>query len=468
MIEVTLFRGLTVGVFGLGKTGKASIYALKSGGSKVIAWDDDEEKRLAWLKDNNPEHLALSLQNILVNPSDTRWTTIRALVLSPGIPLNHPIVTIAERCLCPIVCDIELLHKTCTNAKYIGVTGTNGKSTTTSLIGHILKNAGIRTEIGGNIGTAALDLQPLASDGAYVLELSSFQLDMLYKMHLNISVLLNITRDHIDHHGSMEKYINAKTKLFLNQGPNDTAIIGIDTAPTREIFENLKKAAHIGRIIPISTEQRVPGGVSVLENKLYNDIDSQNPLMFDLGHMPYLQGKHNQENYAAGFAATYVYSIPAETIISAISSYKGLKHRQQYLGKLNKITFINDSKATNAESAATALSTYNNIYWIVGGTPKEGGIESLDQALLARVMHAFLIGQSEADFANTLQSKKVAFTKCGTLQNAFNQAVQMAKQHKEQDSVILLSPACASYDQWRNFEERGDAFCAMVENLKNA
>jgi UDP-N-acetylmuramoylalanine--D-glutamate ligase len=466
MIQVSRYRNKRVAVFGLAKSGIASIRALKEGDAEVMAWDDNEQNRTSLLASTNPDYLTLSLEETLSHYENYPWKSVRALILSPGVPLTHPlphpIVTMAKKAGCPVIGDIELLYNSCARATYIGITGTNGKSTTTSLIGHILKQCGKRTEIGGNLGTPALDLEPLAADGTYVLELSSYQLDLLEDTHFNISVLLNITPDHIDRHGTMEGYIEAKKRIFRHQGSEDTAIISIDNPHTKAVYDQLGRDNRIGHIIPISTDTQVLGGVSVINGMLINGIDPSHIETYPLGKLVNLTGKHNGENIAAAFAAAYRHGLPADKIIAAIQSFSGLAHRLQYVGKKNGVAYINDSKATNAEATEKALASFDTIYWIAGGKSKEGGITSLDP-YFTRLRHSFLIGDAQEEFAATLEGK-APYTKCNDLATAFKEASLMAAKEKISGAVILLSPACASFDQWKNFEERGEAFCKMAQN----
>ena len=376
MIEVTKYRGLKIGVFGLGITGISTIHALSSGGAHVIAWDDDASKRDKWLNDVNPNSLAISMKNVLVNINNNQWQTISALVLSPGVPVfnPHPVVQMALKYNIPIISDIELLYHSARPAKFIGVTGTNGKSTTTSLISHILKQNKLRVEMGGNIGIPALNLQPLGSDGSYVIELSSYHLILLDQIKLDTAILLNITEDHIEHHGSFENYIEAKKKIFFHQDKNAVAIIGVDTEPTAEIYYHLKENDSHQHLIPISTDRILDYGISILDNVIYCNLDKNQK--FELGDMSHLPGNHNAQNIAAAFACCYFYHIQPAQIIKAISNFKGLKHRLEWIATINQVRFINDSKATNAESVEKAIDCFDNIYLILGGIAKSGGIEN--------------------------------------------------------------------------------------------
>lgn len=471
MIEVSLYRNKQVAVFGLGKTGISVIRSLKLGGAIVYAWDDSPAKRQELVEQSAPEFLALNIASTLRAPETYDWSALSALILSPGIPLYfpepHPIVSRAQKANCPILCDIELLSQTCSQAKLLGITGTNGKSTTTSLIHHIFSQAKLRSQVGGNLGIPALELEPLSQDGTYILELSSYQLDLLEKTHFNTAILLNITPDHIDRHGSLENYADAKYRIFRHQTLEDHAIIGIDSSISCQIYQRLSQELPQRTIIPISTNQQVKGGVSVINNRLYNQLPTLNNKpaeIFDLGSLKHLTGKHNGENIAAAFAACALHNIPSTKILEAIRSFPGLKHRLQYVAEIDGMSFINDSKATNAEATEKALLSFSRVFWIAGGLAKEGGIEML-KPLFSRIAHAFLIGNAENEFAETLEGN-VPYTRCGTLEQAFQRAYHAAKISGESQPVILLSPACASFDQWKNFEQRGDAFCNLVKTLQ--
>lgn len=449
MIKVELYKNQKVAVFGLGRSGNGSVRALSDGGAEVLAWDDNESSRTALVKEN--------YANVKISdPKTYNWKEIKALILSPGVPLTHPephyIVNLAKSGNCPIICDIELLVRSVPEAKFVGITGTNGKSTTTALTGHILKNAGIKTEVGGNIGISALALSRLEKKGVYVLEVSSFQLDLIDKAKFDVSLLLNITPDHIDRHGDMHGYIKAKKRIFMNQEQDSAAIIGVDTEETKHVFEELKLQKKIGKIIPISNMKKVDG-VYVVGGKLSNEINNDG---FDIGELKHLRGTHNWQNIAAAYTICYLLGVKKEKIVDGIISFPGLKHRIEIVEEINGIPFINDSKATNAEAAEKAILCFENIYWIAGGIAKDGGIKPLEK-YFSRIKHAFLIGKAEEEFAETLKGK-VEFTKCGDLKNATELAAKMAFLDKStKKPVVLLSPACASFDQWKNFEERGRA-----------
>jgi len=461
MIKPSSLKDSKIAIFGLGKAGISTLNALRRAAAKIYVWDDTEAAREK-LKAENLKDVAV------VAPEEMPWAEIKLLALSPGIPLTHPkphkIVELANAAKCPIVCDIELLYNACDKAKFIGITGTNGKSTTTALTGHILEKCAVKSQVGGNIGVPVLDLEPLGNDGVYVLEMSSFQLDLIKQTHFNVSVLLNITPDHLDRHGDMQGYIKAKSHIFDNQGKDDFAIIGVDDEHSQKLYESLKAEGKIAHIIPISTKSEVAGGILVQGGVIYDNTDKNSPKKYELGDLERLPGEHNGQNIAAAFSASRAVGVPAKEIISAIKSFAGLRHRIQMAAQINCIKFINDSKATNAEASANALRAYDQIYWIAGGLSKEGGISSLEE-FFPRIRHAFLIGKAQDDFAKVLDGK-VPYTKCDTLAKAFETSAKKALSENVEGAVVLLSPACASWDQWPNFEVRGDAFCDMSEKLE--
>lgn len=462
MIEITPYRNDNIAVFGLGKTGRSVIEALHAGHARIYAWDDNTASREALFADNTAETILLKESVHLQPPETFPWDSLKALVLSPGIPLTHPkphpIVTMAQQVGCPVIADIELLYQTNPRSHYIGITGTNGKSTTTTLIGHIFKHCQLRHQVGGNLGTPVMDLDPLAEDGTYILELSSFQIDLLDKTACNTAILLNISPDHLDRHGTIEHYCNVKKRIFTNQAPDSVAIIGVDDAFSKTVFDEIHAERQGKYVIPISCKTPVESGVSVIDNVLYDNIEGS-PKEYSLGTLPYLLGSHNQQNIAAAYAACRHSAMRPEAIIQAIQSFTGLIHRLQHVSTLEGITFINDSKATNADSTAKALEALDTVFWIAGGRPKEGGIHSLEP-YFSKIQQAFLIGEAQDSFSQTL-GNKVSHQICGDLDTAFKQAHAAAKAFGK-PCIILFSPACASFDQYQNFEQRGEAFCKLV------
>jgi UDP-N-acetylmuramoylalanine--D-glutamate ligase len=456
MIVVDAFAGKRVAVLGLARSGVAAARALAAGGGEVLAWDDNPAVREGVAGD-----IALT--------DAAQWHDIAALVLSPGIPHSfpqpHPAVLRARAEGADIIGDIELLGRAQPAARTIGITGTNGKSTTTALIGHILAAAGRRVEVGGNLGTAALSLAPLGADGTYVLELSSFQLELVTTLAFDVAVLLNITPDHLDRHGGMDGYIAAKRRIFAHQGRDAVAIVGVDDAICRDIAERLRRDAP-ARVVPISVTARPAGGVSVDNGWLVDATGRQPHRVHDLTQDARLPGSHNWQNAAAAYAAARAAGVEADAIVAAIRSFPGLAHRQELVATIDGVRFINDSKATNADAAEKALACYQAIYWIAGGLPKAGGITSLTP-YFGRLRHAYLIGTAAEEFAATLDGS-VGYTRCGDLATALSAAAEEARRDAVPGAVVLLSPACASYDQFAHFEARGDAFRALVAQLPGA
>jgi UDP-N-acetylmuramoylalanine--D-glutamate ligase len=436
MIVVTTRAQQKIGVLGLGSSGIVAARALKAGGANVTAWDDNAAAR------QRAQAEGLAVGDLVA----ADWRQMSALVMSPGIPLTHPAPhPAAQRAIAarkPVIGDIELLAEACPQAHYIGITGTNGKSTTTALIGHLLKSAGRKVEIGGNLGTPALSLSPLGEDGTYVLELSSYQLDLTQRATFNIAVLLNLSPDHLDRHGDMDGYIAAKLRIFRTRpGAIQTAVVGVDDARSAAVADRLD---HEGQW----RVERV----------------SQNDTRCDVSAVPTLPGAHNRQNAAAAYAAGRAAGIDHDSICSAIATYPGLPHRQETVAVINGIRYVNDSKATNADAAAKALACYDTIYWIAGGLPKADGLGATSP-YWPRIRRAFLIGKAADEFGHAL-SGKVAVTQCGTLDTAIDAAHALAQREARPGAVVLLSPACASFDQWKNFEARGDAFRVMAHALK--
>jgi UDP-N-acetylmuramoylalanine--D-glutamate ligase len=450
MIDLSFMSGSTIAVLGLGKTGISAARALIQGGARVWAWDDNEKSRAA--------HADLPIADL----QGCDWSRVAALLLSPGIPHSfpkpHPAVTAAKQAGVPIYGDIELLLRAQPAARFVGITGTNGKSTTTALLGHILKAAGLKAEIGGNLGTPVLTLAPLERDGIYVMELSSYQLELTPSLNCDVAVLLNITPDHIDRHGSMAGYVAAKRMIFRSVGKTQTAVIATDDELCRHIAAELAARGH-HRIVPISAAHRTPHGVWC-EGTLLHDSDGR--VVLDLARVPSLPGQHNAQNAAAAFAAARALGLDAAIIAEAILTFPGLAHRQERVASLDGISFVNDSKATNAEAAAKALVCYDHIYWIAGGVAKEGGIGSL-ASYFPRIRHAFLIGEAAEPFAKTLGT--VPHSLVGDLKAAVEAAYAMARRDAHARAVVLLSPACASFDQYPGFEARGAHFRELVGRL---
>ncbi len=457
MTDLSQFKNAPVAIFGLGRTGLTASQALMDSGVEVWAWDDNPDAR----------RQAEAAQVPLTDLYNCRWEQVQTLVLSPGIPHTHPephpVAHLARKSGCEVVGDIELLFRAVPSASYLGVTGTNGKSTTTALIGHILQRAGIDNRVGGNIGSPVLALDSVSKDGFYVFEMSSYQLELTPSADFDIAVLINISADHLDRHGGMAGYINAKQQIFANQTESATAIVGIDDEDSRKIFDTLK-AKGDQRVIPISGNTALDGGVYVLDGTLFDSINGRHQAVLDLRTAAALPGVHNWQNAAAAYAATKSAGADTDYIIEGLKSYPGLPHRQELVAIVDGISFVNDSKATNVDAAARALACYDMICWIAGGQTKEESLDGLG-AVTDRIATAYLIGEATDVFASALP-KSVAVDRCGTL----DVAVQRAHAHALQESknnkiVVLLSPACASFDQFKNFEDRGEVFRRLVEAL---
>ncbi|MBM3648107.1 MAG: UDP-N-acetylmuramoyl-L-alanine--D-glutamate ligase [Alphaproteobacteria bacterium] len=455
MIDLGMLKGSSFVVLGLARSGLATVRALKAAGVDCLAWDDNAASREA----------AGAAGAALVEPAAIDWSRISALVISPGIPnllpKPHPIAAAARAAGRKLICDVELLARAQPRARFIGITGTNGKSTTTALIGHVLKEAGRRCEVGGNIGRGALDLESLGDGGLYVLELSSYQLELLETFRAHVAIWLNITPDHIDRHGDLAGYVAAKANIFARQQPGDCAVIGIDDQPSHDVWERLRDRGGIS-VVPVVRETSVAGGVSFRAGKLV-DADGYAVDFDDVATLP---GDHNAQNAACAWAACRWLDVPREAIVAGLKTYPGLPHRQERVAAVGDIVYVNDSKATNADATARALSSYRDIYWILGGQAKEGGVAPL-APWFDRIRHAFLIGEATELFASQLEGK-VAYSRCGDLRSALDAAYARAQRDGRGPAVVLLSPACASWDQWKSYEHRGDAFRVMARALPGA
>lgn len=460
MIEAGTFKGQTIAVFGLGRSGITAALSLQKGGAKVLAWDDNEASCTA-AKDQG-----VSVKDL----KKADWQTIDELVLSPGVPHEMPkphwSAKKAKAADVPIICDIEIFAREVMaraperRPNIIAITGTNGKSTTTALIGHILSEAGRDAQVGGNIGRGVLDLESIYDGANYVLELSSYQLERTHSLKANAAIFLNLTPDHLDRHGDMKGYEQAKMRVFDNQTKNDTAIIGVDGAEGKRACSRLI-ADNGRRVLPISGKRSLGRGVSVIKGKLYSVMDGQCKMVVDLNEAVGLDGQHNWQNAAAAYAAVRSLGLKPEIIGKAILSFPGLEHRLENIGKVGPVKYVNDSKATNVDAAAQALKTYDNIYWIAGGQAKDGGIADLAPHF-KNITRAYLIGEAADDFEAILKDNKVSAKISKELRMAIMCATKDALASRAPNPVVLLSPACASFDQFKNFEVRGDAFRDQV------
>ena len=434
MITARAWSGKKYAVLGLGRSGRTTVDALLASGAEVVAWDENEGAREA-----------LSASGVsFADPLTLDLTGFEAVVVTPGLPLNrHPIAAYAAAASVPIIGDIELFAQARPELpphKVVGITGTNGKSTTTALVHHILQTAGVPSLMGGNIGVPILGQEPLPEGGVYVLELSSYQIDLTRSLDCDVAVLLNITPDHLDRYESFEAYAASKARLFDIQSPASIALLNELDPESEEIQEKLFKE-----------NRRSSGYVSGFD---VVDLDG-----WPVEEWQTLQGPHNEANAAAAIAIVSTLGVDHAVTLEALRTYPGLPHRMQRVRDRDGVLFVNDSKATNPDSAAPALAAYPHIHWILGGLAKTESLGPCEQHL-DHVRAAYTIGSSGPMFAQLLRGR-VPVTEAETLERAVTDAAAAAKAGE----VVLLSPACASFDQFKDFEARGDAFRAAVEAL---
>jgi UDP-N-acetylmuramoylalanine--D-glutamate ligase len=458
MIPVTIFAGRDVAVFGLGLSGIAASHALAAGSARVLAWDDTQAAR------DKAATQGVTLHDL----ASADWSKIAALVLAPGIPLTHPephwIVKKAREAGVEVIGDTELLFrekaKEDSGAKVMVITGTNGKSTTTALAAHLLQTAGRPVAHGGNIGRAVLDLPPFTTGLTYVLELSTFQIDLMSSLAPDAAALLNITPDHLDRHGTLENYAAIKGRVFAGLPADGTAVIGVDDAYCRAIADALTGPFAVKRI---SAGHPVENGVWAKDGILTEVEKGVERGRLSLDGIGSLRGDHNWQNAAAAYALARSQGLDASTIAKGLGTFAGLAHRMEQVARLGSVLFVNDSKATNADAAAKALASFSDIYWILGGRPKSGGLAGLEP-YFPKIARAYLIGEAATAFAAQLGAE-VDHMQCGTLDRAIEAAAADARRSRGKEPVVLLSPACASYDQFANFEARGQSFRESVLRL---
>jgi UDP-N-acetylmuramoylalanine--D-glutamate ligase len=456
MIPITVFAGRQVAVFGLGASGLLSARALKAGGAEVVAFDDEPKK----VAEARAEGFATQ------DLRELDWSKIAALVLAPGVPLTHPAphwsAALANKAGVEIIGDIELFcrerAKSGAPCPLVAITGTNGKSTTTALTAHLIRSAGRDAQMGGNIGVPVLALAPFAPGRVYVLELSSFQIDLAPSLKPTVGILLNVTEDHLDRHGSMENYAAIKTLLAASVEPGGSAVIGVDDRYTRAAAERIERAGKT--VLRVSVVSALRDGYYAEGSRIMRGVAGKAHPVAQLAGIGSLRGVHNAQNAASALAACVALGIDLPAIQKGLVSFPGLAHRMQQIGRKGNILFVNDSKATNADSAAKALASFGDIFWIAGGKPKTGGIVSLAE-FFPRIRKAYLIGEAAADFAKTLEGK-VSHEIAQVLPAAVAAAARDAEASGLREPVVLLSPACASYDQYPNFEVRGKAFADLV------
>ena len=459
MIPITTFAGKKVALFGLGASGMASASALLAGGADVVAFDDSadtmEKARAAGIPTADLRHID--------------WSRVAALILAPGVPLTHPAphwtVGLARNAAVEVIGDIELFCRerriTAPHSPFIALTGTNGKSTTTALVAHLMASANYDVQLGGNIGTAILSLQPPAPGRVHVIECSSFQIDLAPSLDPSIGILLNVTEDHLDRHGTIADYAAIKERLVTGVQRDGTAIVGVDDSWCQAVADRIGRAGK--RIERISVRRPLSDGLYVEGDQVMRAAGGTARAVVQIGGIGSLRGLHNAQNAAAATAAGLALGLSPETIQNGLVSFPGLAHRMEQVGRKGQVLFVNDSKATNADAAARALASFADIFWIVGGKAKSGGITSLE-GYFPRIAKAYLVGEAAGAFAGTLQGK-VPFIVAGTIDRAVELAARDAEASGLKEPVVLLSPACASYDQYRNFELRGAAFRDAVLGL---
>ncbi|HQS10022.1 MAG TPA: UDP-N-acetylmuramoyl-L-alanine--D-glutamate ligase [Xanthobacteraceae bacterium] len=460
MIPVTCFKDRSVAVLGLGGSGLATALALLEGGARVIAWDDGAAGR-----EKAAAH-GIPVQDLHA----VDWSGLSALVLSPGVPLTHPAphwsVDLAKAAGVEVIGDIELFCRErraiARHSPFVAITGTNGKSTTTALISHLLAVGGRDVQMGGNIGTAILSLAPPKGVArVHVVECSSYQIDLTPSLDPSVGVHLNLTPDHLDRHGSLEQYGAVKERLIAGVEQGGTAVVGVDDEFSAAIAERAEKAGI--HVVRISVERPLSDGIWRDGADIVWSQGGVERERLSLAGIGALRGAHNAQNAAAAYACARAIGLAPEVIAIGMRRFPGLAHRMEEVGQLGNVLFVNDSKATNADATERALLSFHNVFWIAGGKAKAGGIEPL-APFFDRVRKAYLIGEAAPAFAATL-GEKVPHAEVGTLDAAVAAAARDAAASGLEDAVVLLSPACASFDQYPNFEVRGDAFRALVHAL---
>ena len=448
MPAVPQLNGKTVAVMGLGKSGTSAARAIAASGATVIAWDDNAAARQSAAAEG------VTIRDLMAED----FAAIDLLLWSPGIPHTHPqphpVASRARATKVPVVCDVELLAIACPKARFVGITGTNGKSTTTALLAHMLSAVGRTALAGANLGPPALSMPLLPKDGIYVLEMSSYRLERLAALRFDVAAMLNLSKDHLDRHGDMVGYAAAKRHVFDRQSREDLAVIGVDDAGSRDMAGQLCD----GPAPLVTVSGQSPADIWC-ESGMLRDAAGR---IVAMAEAPALPGAHNAQNAAAAAAMALQLGLSRTEIAAGIVSYPGLPHRQQHVGSVDGVVFVNDSKATNADAAERALQCYDRLVWIAGGMAKAGGIEPL-VPLFPRVARALLIGRDAPLLAATLAAHGVAHEIVGTLEAAVPAAFAAARGLDA--PVVLLSPACASWDQFTGYDQRGDRFAALVSAL---
>ncbi|MGN6284031.1 MAG: UDP-N-acetylmuramoyl-L-alanine--D-glutamate ligase [Afipia sp.] len=455
MIPVTSFAGKTVAVFGLGGSGLACCHALKAGGAQVIAGDDSADKLAEAARAG---FMTADLRTV-------SWSNFAALILTPGVPLTHPVphwsVLAARQAGVEVIGDVELFcrerRRHAPNAPFVAITGTNGKSTTTALIAHLMREAGFDAQMGGNIGTAILSLEPPRAGRVHVIEMSSYQIDLTPSLDPSVGILLNVTEDHLDRHGTIENYAAVKERLVAGVQAGGTAIVGVDDSYCAAVADRIERGGK--RVVRVSVKRPLADGIYFDHDTIVQSAGGARTDVATIGGIGSLRGLHNAQNAACASACALALGVGQDALQAGLRSFPGLAHRMEQIGRKDGVLFINDSKGTNADAAARALSSFGDIFWIVGGKPKTGGIESLRE-FFPRIRKAYLIGEAADDFAKTLGDVPHEISK--TLEMAVPAATRDAVASGLSAPVVLLSPACASFDQFPNFEKRGDRFRDLV------
>jgi UDP-N-acetylmuramoylalanine--D-glutamate ligase len=449
MILLPRYAGKTIFILGLGKTGLSAAQSFRAVGAMLFGWDDGAAARES------------AKDFLTVKPAD-ELPPCDAIFVSPGIPESHSAFFFTRDL--PRLNDVDLLYEAHPKAHYIGITGTNGKSTTTALMAHVLTQADVPHQMGGNIGVPVLSLNPPKSGERVVLELSSYQLDLVEQVRVSTAALLNITPDHLDRHGTMARYVAAKQKIFARQQSEDHAVMALDDAFCQSVYQDLLMEGG-RRILPLSTERSLDFGVFVKAGVLYDALTSGIQAVLSMTECPRLPGQHNAQNAAAVYAMARAEGLDIPRIVSALKTFPGLAHRQEWIAQEKGVVYINDSKATNKDAAARALSSYQDIFWILGGKPKEEDLSSLS-LYYPKIKGAYCIGDAGPSFHRQLTAAGVPAWHSKTLLQAVADARQAAL--SAGGGVVLLSPACASFDQFDHYEHRGDVFRKTVLDLMGA
>jgi UDP-N-acetylmuramoylalanine--D-glutamate ligase len=448
-------------VFGLARSGLATVRWLREQGHTVYVMDEDPAKVTKACAEGG-----IAWADQVAWADQRAFKILKALIQSPGIPMTHPLTKAARQAGVAVRGDVDLFRQAHPKATIVGITGTNGKSTTTALIGHILKECGIPVAVGGNIGVPVLVLPELPNKGIYVLELSSYQLELSQNLGLTAAAWTNITPDHLERHGTLENYRAAKLKIFDGPAHPPQSVISIDDVHSQEIFEK-RTRAHPGYFTPVRVNQPLDHGVFVQDGILMDSTGGGRVLTIgDLSGLERLKGEHNYQNIAIAYGICKNLNLSPQEIMGAVKTFPGLVHRQEYVRTLGTTVFINDSKATNADATSHALKAYDSIYWLLGGVPKRDGIDSL-LPLLSSVKKAYLFGEASEKFSKILDTA-LPYERCGdmlaAIQRAYKDALNDAVSGEK--ATVLLSPACASFDQFRDYEHRGDIFKGIVNELK--